>query len=219
MPQDLFISPNNYSLPYTVMAPYNRMSFCIVGGGGGGCSGVNGQVNGISQQIGGSGGGGGFEGELVTQRDITISPGNVINVTQLGTGGSTDASGRVTVLTYGGQTYIATGGNAGSLLGNSNGKNGGDGGNGSDANTIPSDLLGNEINDQYGEGGGGGAGGGAPYDDANNEPAGMNGSPGQPGAGSGAALAGESGSVPIAGIGGRGGGGYYAIKISYVPIT
>jgi len=207
----------NYKIP----ASYGILTYCLIGGGGGGMKGENGTPN---LNNGRSGGNGSHKGQITnSSTDITVSPGQSI-VATAGTGGISNTDGQNTQLILnGGTAIIAVGGLAGGGGPGSGSDNtdGGAGGMGDNGQIDPIDNA-----NYFGAGGGGGGGGGS-----NKDSPGQGGPGGAGGGGSaigvGYGLSGSkggdqgSGSETPAegGPGGRGGNGFYRITLKPAPPT
>lgn len=164
---------------FTVPAGVTSISVVCIGAGGGGTQGV------------GSGSGhGGAGGALAYKNNISVTPGDVLNVS-VGVGGSNGGSGSATYFQNSSSTTVCQangGGGAGGSGGTfGTGDGGGNGGNGG---------LG------YGGQGGGGGAGGYSGNGGNGAAAGADGGAGEGGGGGGGGSATSTGSNSLGGYGG-----------------
>lgn len=160
------------STNYTIPSGYSTMDIFCVGGGGGGSRGEDG-----SSSHNGSGGGGGGGGSCITSWGISVTPGNILNIS-IGAGGTSNMNNAITA---GGTTSVSRsgtvlcsasgGGSPGyktSYRGTAGtgGGNGGNGGGGYQANHNPGSAGSNgsaSWTGVYYAGGGGGGGAGNDY--------------------------------------------------------
>ena len=185
--------------PYYIPIGYNLMDYVLVGAGGAGTNGGGGG------ELGGNGGnGGGVTASIADSSTAVVA--NVSLQVEKGLGAILGPGG-TTTLRYNNQDIAYSfGGSVGTGVQGQivyNGADGGLGGDGSDGMYVKNNTL------RVGAGGGGGGGG-----NGENGSGGTGGQAGQQSIGEGA-MAGSNGASQMVGLGGKGGDGFYYIRLSY----